>query len=192
MTGVTGADDDRRHAALAFLRAHGADTTPHLFGDLLSHLLGVEALARQWGGTELLALAALGHATYGTDGFAPCILELERRNELSDTIGPEAEAFVYFYASCDRAMFYPQLTSLDATLDDLSFRDRFTQAESTPCAEYVTLFVDLTFANEVELAAASPGGPAEWTWLAEFCRDARRWASPDVYAGAAALLSPGD
>jgi hypothetical protein len=48
MTAAT--DDDRRHFALAFLRAHGADTTPHIFGDLLSHLLGVEALARAWGG----------------------------------------------------------------------------------------------------------------------------------------------
>jgi hypothetical protein len=191
MTGPADATgEDRRPSALAFLRAHGADTTPHLFGDLLSHLLGVEALAREWGGSELLALAALGHATYGTDGFAPRLLELDRRSELSDAIGPEAEAFVYFYASCDRAIFYPQLTAADATLGDLSFRDRFTQTESAPCAAHVTLFVDLTFANEVELAASSPGGPAEWTWLAEFCREARRWASPDFYAGAVALLGP--
>jgi hypothetical protein len=145
---------------------------------------------RTWGGSDLLALAALGHATYGTDGFAPRILELDRRGELSDTIGPDAEAFVYFYASCDRGMFYPQLTSPDTTLGDLCFRDRFTQAESAPRAEDVTLFVDLTFANEVELAASSPGGPVEWTWLAEFCADAGRWASPGFSTGAAALLHP--
>jgi hypothetical protein len=188
---MTGAmDADRRPAALAFLRGHGADTTPHLFGDLLTHLLGVEALARAWGGSELLALAALGHATYGTDGFAPCLLELDHRGELADTIGPEAEAFVYFYASCDRAMFYPQLTSADVGLGDLRFRDRFTKGEWAPRREDVTLFVDLTYANEVELAAASPGGPVEWTWLADFCRGARRWASPGFYAGASAMLDP--
>jgi hypothetical protein len=54
----------------------------------------------------------------------------------------------------------------------------------------VTLFVDLTFANEVELAVASPGGPAGWTWLVDFCRDASRWASPRFAGGANALLHP--
>ena len=54
----------------------------------------------------------------------------------------------------------------------------------------MTLFVDLTFANEVELAVASPGGPAGWTWLADFCADASRWASPRFAAGANALLHP--
>jgi hypothetical protein len=182
------ADDGRRSAALDFLRGHGADTTPHIFSDLLSHLIGVEALVRAWGGSDLLALAALGHATYGTDGFEPYILEVTDREELADTIGGEAEALVYFYASCDRRAFYPQIASPDARLSDLHFRDRFSGDESTPSADYVTLFVDLTYANEAELAATAPGGPAEWNWLADFCRTTRRWASPGFYDGAAALL----
>jgi hypothetical protein len=182
------ATDDRRRAVLAFLRAHGADTTPHLFGDLMGHLVGVESLVRQWGGSDLLALAALGHATYGTDGFAPFILELDRRAELADAVGLEAEAFVYFYAACDRTVFYPQLAAPEMELDAFRFRDRFTGTESTPSSEYVTLFVDLTYANEVELACASPGGPSGWTWLADFCRDTRRWASSGFSAGATALL----
>ena len=175
---------------MEFLRAHGADGTPHIFGDLLSHLVGVETLVRDWGGSELLALAALGHATYGTDGFEPFILELGQRAELVDVIGPEAEAFVYFYAACDRGVFYPQLASPDTELDALSFRDRFTGSLSMPSAEYVALFVDLTYANEVELACTSPGGPTGWTWLADFCRDTHRWASPEFSAGASALLQP--
>jgi len=68
-----------RQTALDFLRRYDAHTTPHIFGDLLSHLEGVESLVRAWGGTELLALSALGHATYGTDGFEPHILELQQR-----------------------------------------------------------------------------------------------------------------
>jgi hypothetical protein len=187
---VSPAPVDRREAVLAFLRRHGAATTPHIFGDLLSHLIGVEALVRSWGGTEVLALAALGHATYGTHGFEPYILERDSRSELVDAIGPEAEALVYFYASCDRGAFYPQLTSPVTGLGELLFVDRFDARESEPSAEYVTLFVDLTFANEVELAVASPGGPAEWTWLADFCRDASRWASPRFAAGAMALMHP--
>ena len=179
---------DQRAAALDFLRRHGTATTPHLFGDLLTHLCAVEDLVRAWGGSDLLALAALGHATYGTDGFEPHLLERRDRPELAATIGAEAEALVYFYASCDRDAFYPQLEASDTTLAGLRFRDRFTGVDLAPTAAQVTQFVDLTFANEVELAAASPGGPAEWTWLADFCRRTRRWASPGFAAGAASVL----
>jgi hypothetical protein len=187
---VTRTTADRRQAVVDFLRDHGADRTPHIFGDLFSHLVGVETLVRDWGGSDLLALAALGHATYGTDGFEPYILELEHRSELVDAIGPEPEAFVYFYAACDRGAFYPQLASPDTEQGALRFRNRFTGSVSVPSAKYVTRFVDLTYANEVELACASPGGPTEWSWLADFCRDTRRWASPEFFAGATGLLQP--
>jgi hypothetical protein len=187
---VSGEPADRRDAAIEFLRRHGAATTPHIFGDLLSHLLGVETIVRSWGGSDTVALAALGHATYGTHGFEPYILERDQRSELVDAIGPEAEALVYFYASCDRDAFYPQLTSSLTDPGELRFVDRFAAKSSTPSVEDVTLFVDLTFANEVELAVASPGGPAGWTWLADFCQDAGRWASPSFAAGARALLHP--
>jgi hypothetical protein len=179
---------EHRAAALEFLSAHGTATTPHIFGDLLSHLIGVEALVLAWGGSEHLALAALGHATYGTHGFEPSILELADRPVLAEAIGDEAEALVYFYASCDRDDFYPQLESSATALADLRFRDRFTGTTSLPSATAVRQFVDLTYANEAELAAASPGGPVEWNWLADFCRRTKRWASPEFFAGVAVLL----
>jgi hypothetical protein len=175
---------------VSFLRGHEAATTPHIFGDLLSHLVAVEGLVRLWGDSEMLALVALGHATYGTDGFEPSILPLDQRGVLAGVIGEEAEAMVYFYASCDRTAFYPQLLDAAATLRSLRFRDRFTGGEVAPSAQLVRLFVDLTYANEVELALSSPGGPGEWTWLADFCRDTSRWASPGFASGAAAALDP--
>ena len=55
---------DRRAQVLEFLRRHDADTTPHIFGDLLTHLLGTEELVRAWDGSEPLALAALGQDVY--------------------------------------------------------------------------------------------------------------------------------
>ncbi|HEX3794360.1 MAG TPA: hypothetical protein VHV57_07655 [Acidimicrobiales bacterium] len=180
--------DQHREAVLAFLRGHAADRTDHIFGDLLTHLLGTERLVREWGGQDLLALAALGHATYGTDGFEPHILGLGDRRLLADVIGAEAEALVYFYASCDRDDFYLQLCALGTTVTDLHFRDRFTGQPVPITADHITRFVNLTYANEAELAASSPGGPAEWTWLADFCRDTRRWASPLFFEGAAALV----
>jgi hypothetical protein len=185
---VTVTDGTRRAAAVKFLTEQGTADTPHLFGDLLAHLEGVEALVRAWGGTDLLALVALGHATYGTDGFAPHILELSRRPELVDVIGDDAEALVYFYASCDRGFFYPQLEDPALSAAQLRFRDRFTAAETYPPAGDVRLFVDLTYANEVELAYSSPDGPRGWTWLADFCRHTRRWASPGFFEGAMAVL----
>jgi hypothetical protein len=183
---------DRRGAALDFLRRHRADRTHHVFGDLFTHLCGVEDLVRAWGGSELLALAALGHATYGTDGFEPHLLTVADRPVLTGAIGAEAEALVYLYASCDRQPFYRQLESPGTAPPDLQFRDRFDGVVFTPRPADVTLFMDLTFANETELAASAPGGPAEWTWLADFCRRTSRWASPGFYAGAMSLLAPDD
>ena len=106
---MTMTNSQRRMGMLAFLQAHGAATTPHIFGDLESHLIGVESLVRDWGGSDQLALAALAHATYGTDGFEPHILELVDRPILASIVGPDVEALVYFYASCDRSYFYPQI-----------------------------------------------------------------------------------
>ena len=180
----------QRQATLDFLTARGTASTPHIFGDLLAHLVGVEALTRRWGGSDRLALVALGHATYGTDGFAPHILELSDRPLLAALIGPEAEALVHFYASCDRDHFYPQLEDPATEQSGLEFRDRFTGLVSTPEADALTVFMDLTYANETELAASSPGGPAEWTWLRDFCLRTQRWTSPAVVNGALALLDP--
>jgi hypothetical protein len=187
--GVSSTFTERRAAALAFLAEHDTGQTPHVFGDLLTHLTGVETLVRAWGGSELLALAALGHATYGTDGFPPHILELDQRSLLADVIGEDAEALVYFYASCDRGFFYPQLEDPEMELGQLRFRDRFTGSEVAPGAAQVTQFVDLTNANETELAASSPDGPRGWTWLADFCTKTRRWTSEDFFNGAMAVLT---
>jgi hypothetical protein len=185
---VTPTFEQRHQATIAFLRRHAAHTTPHIFGDLLEHLRGTERLVRQWGGDELLALTALGHATYGTDGFEPNLLEVHDRSLLVDVIGAEAEAQVYFYASCDRSDFYPQLSDPDKSVADVRFRDRFTDSVVPATADQVRRFLNLTYANEGELAAASPGGPAEWIWLADFCRDTRRWASPSFASGVSALV----
>jgi hypothetical protein len=177
-----------RQDALAFLDRFDAGGTPHLFGDLRTHLVGTEALVRAWGGSDLLALAALGHATYGTDGFDPSLLPVSERAQLVAAIGAEAEALVYFYASCDRDAFYPQLEDEQAGAADLLFVDRFTGGEFVPEAALVHLFVDLTYANEGELAASSPGGPAEWTWLADFHRRTRHWAAPGFDRGLVELV----
>jgi hypothetical protein len=77
-----------RARALELLHECGADGVAHLGGDLLSHLERTEAILREWDAADVVALAGLCHAAYGTDGFAPSLLPLSERARLADTIGP--------------------------------------------------------------------------------------------------------
>ncbi|MGI5516358.1 DUF6817 domain-containing protein [Streptomyces sp. CA-106131] len=107
--------------AMAILQAAGAEEIEHPGGTLLSHLRRVSALLGSWGARPALVSAGLCHAFYGTDGFPVALLDLGHRAELVEAIGVEAEALVYFYASCDRKSSYPGLTHNRGT-----FVDRFT------------------------------------------------------------------
>jgi hypothetical protein len=138
-------------AVLGFLEAHGAGALEHPGGTLLAHLCRTADLLANWGASPALTAAGLCHAAYGTDGFPTALLPTSRRHDLVEVIGPTAEAIVYLYASCDRGMFLPQLGRHDPP----RFRDRFTRAELHPEAEMVRQFVELTIANELDLAAHS-------------------------------------
>jgi hypothetical protein len=140
--------DAARRRALDLLLSRSADTTPHLNGTLLDHLLATEDLLRHWDSPEELSLAGLCHAAYGTDGFAPFLLPIDDRAALAAAVGPAVEDIVYLYASCDRAAVYPQL----ATDGPVAFRDRFRHATFEPSDARLTAFVDLTLANELEIS----------------------------------------
>jgi hypothetical protein len=58
------------------------------------------------------------------------------------------EAAVYLYASADRGFLYPQIGSAA----EPRIRDRFTDAVHTPSEEELRAFVDLTLANEADVA----------------------------------------
>ncbi|MFD7031503.1 DUF6817 domain-containing protein [Streptomyces sp. NPDC059917] len=146
-------DSDDKHTdspAIALLKELGAATTKHSGGTLLTHLLRVEALLAEWGARPALRTAALCHAFYGTDGLPLSLLELSERDRLTEAIGAEAEALVYFYASCDRAASYPGLAAPDGA--PVTFRDRFTGEEFTPTPQQRRDFAELTVANELDLA----------------------------------------
>jgi hypothetical protein len=145
--GASGRGSPRRNA-LQLLEQRRADTIQHLNGTLLDHLKRTEQQLRDWETTEELALAGLCHACYGTDGFAPALLSWEQRDVLSTAVGPEMEAAVYFYASADHGFLYPQIGSVAGP----RFRDRFTHAVRTPSEEELRAFVDLTLANEADVA----------------------------------------
>ncbi|HKY05157.1 MAG TPA: hypothetical protein VJQ56_09715 [Blastocatellia bacterium] len=135
---------------LLFLRSHSAHQIPHVNSNLLSHLEGTYELLREWGSPAQLCLAGLCHAVYGTYGFELRLLDISQRSQLRDLIGAGAEEIVYFYASCDRQYLYPQI----GRRSGLWFRDRFNGAEFVPDGPLFESFLELTFANELELVRA--------------------------------------
>lgn len=147
-----GETTDGYERAVSFLESKSAGRVRHLDGTLLAHLKGTYGLLRQWGNPEFLCLAGLCHAAYGTDGFPTALLDLGRRSELSEAVGPRAEEVVYFYASCDRARVYPQI----GRVWPVRFRDRFSGAVFVPADSLFFAFLELTFANELEIVRGKP------------------------------------
>ena len=139
-------------AHLAVLEGWGAGALPHPGGTLLAHLERTATLLANWGASDELVLAALFHATYGTDGFAPSLKELDERDVLRAHIGDAAEGIVWFYASCDREATYPTIVPGEACV----FRDRFADEDITPTEPQLRDFVDLTIANELDLVDHNP------------------------------------
>lgn len=131
----------------AFLRSRGTEDVPHPGGTLYEHLLRVGRRLAEWGAAPEIRAAGLCHAAYGTDGFAPSLLELGERAVLAEVIGGRAEALVYLYASCDRAATYPRLR----TGRHPAFHDRFTGAVFDPDDADLRAFLDITAANELDV-----------------------------------------
>ena len=149
------ARDPHQEPAIAamteLLAARGAAGISHPGGTLLAHLQHVHALLAQWGARPAMQLAGLCHAFYGTDGFAAALGDSSRRDELAAVIGQEAERLVYLYASCDRRFSYPRLAESAGP-----FKDRFTGTVLHLPLALRRDFAELTAANELDIAAASP------------------------------------
>ncbi|MBO3745947.1 hypothetical protein J5X84_07695 [Streptosporangiaceae bacterium NEAU-GS5] len=144
--------------ALRLLRQLGAETVPHPGGTLLNHLIRVNDRLVRWKAAPATVTAGLCHAFYGTDGFPHGLLGLAERDRLTEIIGPEAEDLVYRYCACDRAHVYPQL----GVADPVEFRDRFTSQAAPVAARDLAWFVELTAANELDLADHDPSFAAKY------------------------------
>ncbi|MFI9645548.1 DUF6817 domain-containing protein [Streptomyces sp. NPDC052040] len=134
-------------AVVEYLRSLGAEDLPHPGGTLLEHLARVSQRLAGWGANTDVQLAGMCHAAYGTDGFAESLMSLADRAFLADMIGERAEALVYLYGSCDRAVTYPRLGASPRP----AFRDRFTQLDVEPCTEDLRAFLEITAANELDV-----------------------------------------
>ena len=169
----------RRDGALRLLLDGNAASVPHLSGCLLDHLKRTEELLVDWGAPDVVCLAGLCHAVYGTDGFAVALRGLGRRPEVAETIGADVEELVYLYASCDRKFLYPQI-GFD---DRISFRDRFTGQVFSLSEERLRQFADLTLANECDVAFVGSGSERIPVWFSSMIEQFGCFASPVVSAG---------
>ncbi|MEU5049348.1 DUF6817 domain-containing protein [Streptomyces sp. NPDC021096] len=170
---------------MTLLRRLGAEGIAHPGGTLLAHLQRVQAQLATWKARPALQLAGLCHALYGTDGFPTALLPLDRRTDLAAVIGPEAEAVVYLYASCDRKATYPAFARADAV-----FHDRFTGRTHPVEPQPRRDFAELSAANELDLARTDPAFREKWgpELLALFTRF-RDWLSDDAWLDCRTVLA---
>ncbi|HAS6263471.1 TPA: hypothetical protein RQJ64_004703 [Vibrio vulnificus] len=129
------------------LQELGAGDFQHLNGSLEAHLKGTEKILMSWGSCELLQIAGLFHAAYGTAGFDENMVSLSQRQEIARIIGRDEEALVYLYCSCDRDYVFPQF----GKVLEIQFKDRFTGSTFKLDNAIAKLFCELTVANELEL-----------------------------------------
>lgn len=164
--------------ASQLLRQRNADDIEHPGGNLLQHLARTADLLESWQATPAVVLAGLCHAAYGTDGFAVALFELDERDLLQQVIGREAEALVYRYAACDRGFTYAA-----AIGGVFGYRDRFTGDEVRLPAAVQAGFVDMTFANELDLYDhSSEFRTTVWPKLVPVFAGYERLANPAAFA----------
>lgn len=135
---------------VTWLRDMGAEDIAHPGGTLFDHLVRVHDQLTEWGAERPVRVAGLCHALYGTDGFPVVLADLDRRAEVADRIGADAEELVYFYASCDRRATYRGVAA------GADFADRFTGTRYPPDPAALRAFAEITVANELDVVRANP------------------------------------
>jgi len=130
------------------LKELGAGEFAHIDGSLIDHLQGTRKLLKEWSASNILQDAGLYHAAYGTASFTESFTSLQKRDEISNIIGSEAESIVYLYCACDREYFWEQIR----TASKLKFKNRFTNELLTLNSQQLNDFCELSVANEIEIA----------------------------------------
>ncbi|MGF6575133.1 hypothetical protein ABH945_007262 [Paraburkholderia sp. GAS333] len=167
------------------VRKFGTDQIFHFRRPLTSHLIETGRWIAKWGGPHALVAAAAFHSIYGTEEFREKAVSLERRPEIQEIIGEDAEALVYLFCLADRHAFFsaqaagaysvplPSLGTL-AELDEPTF----------------AALLELEAANIVDSALHQPDAPpaAGRFWLDRF-KSVKPWLSDGAYCTAHEVLT---
>ncbi len=171
----------------SLLWVHGADRIEHPGGTLYEHLNRVQNQLQEWDASVTVQAAGLCHAAYGTDGFAPALLELSERRVLAHAVGADVERLVYLYASCDRAAVYPRLGQAVPVV----FTDRFTATSATLGEAELRAFLEITAANELDVLTHNPALAAQHSaGLLDLFTRARDLLSPLAHNACESTLRP--
>jgi hypothetical protein len=79
-----------------------AVSMPHSNRSLWDHLLGTWTILKEAGEPEYLCDAGLFHSVYGTRHYRLQCVPFERRHEVQELIGLQAEHLVYLFCVIDR------------------------------------------------------------------------------------------
>lgn len=88
-----------------YLLTLGVSNIDHTNGKFLPHLKGLSEYLERYNRPFPTVIAGLFHSIYGTETFNGFSLPLERREEVREVIGIEAEALVYTYCRMSQASF---------------------------------------------------------------------------------------
>jgi hypothetical protein len=109
-----------------YLIAQGVDEVGHTNKTYLAHVIGVYRYMEARGCTEEVCRAGMFHSIYGTELFQGFKLPLDRRPEIADLIGEQAEHVAYWNCAMDRASFDRAVERGEAPY---RFRNRLTGEE---------------------------------------------------------------
>jgi len=154
------------------------------------HLIGVQAILRNWGADEHVCSAGLMHSIYGTEGFQGFKLPLTNRAALRNLLSAPAERLVWIFCMVDRASV-DQVVSKEMEgppSETMEFRSR-VELGSFPIAltkqEFLD-FIELVLADWLEqVEGASEKENALFGWKVGDAWSYRRVA----YEHMAALLA---
>ncbi|WP_321871938.1 DUF6817 domain-containing protein [Paraburkholderia tropica] len=167
------------------MRRFGTDEILHFGRPLTAHLIETGRWLERWGSPPTLVAAGAFHSIYGTEEFREKAVSVDRRSEIREIIGEEAENLVYFFCMADRsALFSGQaaapysvpLPSMNVSvdLDEVTFR----------------ALLEMEAANIIDSALHQPNAPpaAGSFWLARF-ESVRNRLSDSAYVTARRTLT---
>ncbi|MEO2036432.1 MAG: DUF6817 domain-containing protein [Planctomycetaceae bacterium] len=130
----------------------GADDVRHTSKGYLAHAIGVYNDLKEWGWSEELARVGLFHSIYGTQLFQGFTLPVEKRDEIRELIGEQAELISYLNCAIDRPHFDQEILK---SADPYQVLDRFTGELMDVSDENFTFLCTLHLCDWLEQVARS-------------------------------------
>jgi hypothetical protein len=103
----------RFHAGKMFLERLMLNEVRHSRRTFLDHLVSTAKLLRAWGCPEVMCLAGLFHAIYGTESFEYPKLQMITREAIREVIGVDAENVAWLFGMSTAKSLQTHLRELD-------------------------------------------------------------------------------